>query len=170
MSWSARGWRRWRIGGWRRSSKTAPSSRSSPTSPPETIREAVFTAAAEARKRSKAEGPSAPRSGATRSCRRSAQELGLVPEKVAESLFADLKDENRLLDFKDLTAERLVDRYNVALAQSVLLRSVRATVEVRGEKPARYRQLFRQIKFHRLLAEGRGDRWTRGTRSGSTAP
>jgi predicted nuclease of restriction endonuclease-like RecB superfamily len=119
---------------------------------PEAVREAVFSAAAEARKSLRAAGHRAP-------FRRDAvlnevgAKLGLAPEKVAESLFADLKDENRLLDFKDLSAERLIDRYNVALAQAVLLRSVRVTVEVRGEKPARYRQLFRQIKFHRLVAK-----------------
>lgn len=119
---------------------------------PEAVREAVFTAAAEARKALKADGHRQP-------FRRDAVlnevggKLGLAPEKVAESMFADLKDENRLLDFKDLSAERLIDRYNVALAQAVLLRSVRVTVEVRGEKPARYRQLFRQIKFHRLVAK-----------------
>jgi predicted nuclease of restriction endonuclease-like RecB superfamily len=119
---------------------------------PEAVREAVFSAAAEARKSLRAAGHRAP-------FRRDAvlnevgAKLGLAPEKVAESLFADLKDENRLLDFKDLSAERLIDRYNVALAQAVLLRSVRVTVEVRGERPARYRQLFRQIKFHRLVAK-----------------
>lgn len=122
---------------------------------PETVREAVFTAAAEHRKTLRAAGHRAP-------FRRDdvlvqvGETLGLVPERVTESLFADLKDENCLLEFKDLSAERLVDRYNVALAQSVLLRSVRLTVEVRGEKPARYRQLFRLIKFHRLLARVEG--------------
>jgi predicted nuclease of restriction endonuclease-like RecB superfamily len=80
-----------------------------------------------------------------------ADALNLEPEKVAAALFADLKDENRLLKFEDLTAQRLIDRYNVALAQAVLLRSVLVTAEVRGERPARYRQLFRQLKFHRLL-------------------
>ena len=55
------------------------------------------------------------------------------------------------------TAQRLIDRYNVALAQAVLLRSVLVTVEVRNEKPARYRQLFRQLKFHRLLYRVEGD-------------
>src|SRR5690606_29410133 len=35
--------------------------------------------------------------------------------------------------------------------QAVLLRSVLVRAEVRGEKPARYRQLFRWLKFHRLL-------------------
>src|SRR5947209_7014551 len=72
--------------------------------------------------------------------------------QVAAALFADLRDENRLLSFdQGLDAQRLIDRYNVALAQAVLLRSVMVAAEVRNEKPARYRQLFRWLKFHRLL-------------------
>src|SRR3954451_5061320 len=118
--------------------------------PPETVREKVFLAAAEQRKALKAEGDRKPfrREDVLEAV---AKELGLEPEGVAAVLFADLKDENRLLRFEDLSAQRLIDRYNVALAQAVLLRSVLVTAEVRGEKPARYRQLFRQLKFHRLL-------------------
>jgi predicted nuclease of restriction endonuclease-like RecB superfamily len=118
--------------------------------PPETLREKVFTAAAEHRKRLRAEGHRAPfRRDAVLG--EVAGELGLEPAQVAASLFADLKDENRMLQFDDLGAQRLIDRYNVALAQAVLLRSVLVKAEVRGEKPARYRQLFRHLKFHRLL-------------------
>jgi uncharacterized protein len=119
--------------------------------PPEVIRDKVFTAAAEHRRSLRsADGHRHPFQrdevlGAV------AGELSLAPEKVAASLFADLKDENRMIRFEDLDARRLIDRYNVALAQAVLLRSVLVTAEVRREKPARYRQLFRQLKFHRLL-------------------
>ena len=35
----------------------------------------------------------------------------------------------------------------------MLLRSTGVTVQVYGETPARYRQLFRAIKFHRLICE-----------------
>ncbi len=80
-----------------------------------------------------------------------AARLQVHPAALEAALFADLKDENRMTSFEDTTASRLVDRYNVALAQAVLLRSVRVTVEIRGEKPARYRQIFRKLKFHRLL-------------------
>jgi predicted nuclease of restriction endonuclease-like RecB superfamily len=127
--------------------------------PPETVRDKVFLAAAEQR-RSLARAAHA---GGRTPFRREAvleavaKELGLEPEKVAAALFADLKDENRLLRFDDLDAQRLVDRYNVALAQAVLIRSVLVTAEVRGEKPARYRQLFRQLKFHRLLYRVQGN-------------
>jgi predicted nuclease of restriction endonuclease-like RecB superfamily len=117
---------------------------------PETLREKVFTAAAEQRRALRASGERVPfpRDAVLKSV---ADEVGLEPEKISGALFADLKDENRMLKFADLSAQRLVDRYNVALAQAVLLRSVLITAEVRGEKPARYRQLFRQLKFHRLL-------------------
>ncbi|HWE37930.1 MAG TPA: DUF790 family protein [Isosphaeraceae bacterium] len=119
--------------------------------PPEELRAKVFAAAAEHRRTLRAAGHRAPfRREAVLG--KVAEELGLSSEQVATSLFADLKDEARLLRFDDtLTAQRLIDRYNVALAQAVLLRSVLVTAEVRREKPARYRQLFRWLKFHRLL-------------------
>ena len=118
--------------------------------PPETLREKVFSEAAAQRIRIKAAGQRA-------AFQRDAvlqivgSELDIEPAKVAAGLFADLKDEARMLTFEDLSAQRLVDRYNVSLAQAVLLRSVQITAEVRREKPARYRQLFRWLKFHRLL-------------------
>ena len=62
-----------------------------------------------------------------------AEKLGISTESLQVSLFADLKDENRLLEFKDITADRLIDRYNVAIAQAVMLLSVRAEAEIRGD-------------------------------------
>lgn len=132
---------------------------------PDVIREKVFTAAAAYRKElgqahpQLHEGDSIPAGGrpARPVFRREfvleavGKDLGVAPETLVAGMFADLRDENRMLSFQDMTAQRLIDRYNVALAQTVLLRSVRVVVEVRGESPARYRQLFRQLKFHRLL-------------------
>jgi uncharacterized protein len=123
--------------------------------PPEQLREKVFTAAAEQRQQTKAAGLRAP-FRRDEVLRQVGDELGIEPAQVAASLFADLKDENRMLRFEDLGAQRLIDRYNVALAQAVLLRSVLVTAEVRREKPARYRQLFRHLKFHRLLYRVQG--------------
>jgi predicted nuclease of restriction endonuclease-like RecB superfamily len=82
-----------------------------------------------------------------------ASRLDVTPGAVEEGLFADLKSEQRLVRFKDISAERLLQRYNVALAQAVLLRSTRVHAYVRGEPPQRYRQLFRLVKFHRLVCE-----------------
>ncbi len=118
--------------------------------PPEQLREAVFTAAARERTANRAAGHHAKfrRDDVLKSV---SDTLHLSSEQITTALFADLKDENRLLKFEDMTAQRLIDRYNVALAQAVMLRSVLVTVEVRHEKPSRYRQLFRRLKFHRLL-------------------
>jgi predicted nuclease of restriction endonuclease-like RecB superfamily len=122
--------------------------------PPEEIREKVFTAAADYRQQMRTVPAGA---GQRARFRREevlsavAEELKLEPEKIVTALFADLRDENRLLRFQEITAQRLIDRYNVALAQAILLRSVLVKAEVRRENPARYRQLFRRLKFHRLL-------------------
>ena len=79
------------------------------------------------------------------------RELKLNVEQIERGLFADLKDEQRVLTFADCTPEFLLNRYNVALAQAVLLRSAAMDVRVWGETPARFRQLFRAVKFHRLI-------------------
>lgn len=76
---------------------------------------------------------------------------GLTSEQVDRSLFADLKDEQRVQTFEDITPERLLHRYNVALAQAILLRCTALQARVWGETPARFRQLFRAVKFHRLI-------------------
>jgi predicted nuclease of restriction endonuclease-like RecB superfamily len=53
--------------------------------------------------------------------------------------------------YDDISPERLLDRYNVALAQAILLRCTAMEVRIWGETPARFRQLFRAVKFHRLI-------------------
>ncbi len=122
--------------------------------PPDVIREKVFMAAADYRRQLRAERTGPGHRAVFRQdevLSAVAAELKLEPDAVLNSLFADLHDENRLLRFEDMTAQRLIDRYNVALAQAVLLRSVLVKAEIRNERPARYRQIFRRLKFHRLL-------------------
>jgi predicted nuclease of restriction endonuclease-like RecB superfamily len=125
--------------------------------PPEKIRSAVFRAASRARQ--VAGDPVAAGDGSPSHFDRSAvlqqaaDELGLTTEVIEAGLFADLKSEQRLVKFDDISAERLLQRYNVALAQAVLLRCTRIHVTLRGEPPQRYRQLLRQVKFHRLVCE-----------------
>src|SRR6476469_4037012 len=82
-----------------------------------------------------------------------AAELGTTSEIVDAGLFADLKSEQRMVKFDDCTVDQLLNRYNTALAQAILLRSTGVTVQIFGETTARYRQLFRAIKFHRLICD-----------------
>jgi hypothetical protein len=116
--------------------------------PPEELREKVFAAAAVARTSAM---PQAMDREAV--LRQVGDSLGMTAAQVDQGLFADLKSEQRLVKFHDLSAERLLQRYNVALAQAVLLRSTGVTVQVRNEPPQRYRQLLRAIKFHRLIVD-----------------
>src|SRR5262249_16222946 len=119
--------------------------------PPEQLREAVFRAAAARRQaRPGAAARGFDRAGALAE---GSAGLGLTAEQAGQGLFAGRKREQGLVRFKDITAERLLQRYNVALAQAILLRSVGVTVHVRGEPPQRFRQLFRLVKFHRLVCE-----------------
>lgn len=122
--------------------------------PPDQLREHVFKAAAEARAEAvRAKVPF----DRTAVLDQVARELAVTPQQVEVGLFADLKDEQRVTKFDDCTPEFLVNRYNVALAQAILLRCTAMEVRVSGEAPARYRQLFRAIKFHRLICTIRSD-------------
>jgi predicted nuclease of restriction endonuclease-like RecB superfamily len=116
--------------------------------PPEEIRAAIFRAAAEQRTK---EAETLSPFDRTAVLQQVGATLGMTPEAIDQGLFADLKSEQRLVTFKDISPEHLLQRYNVALAQAVLLRAVRLDVTIRGETPQRYRQLLRRVKFHRLV-------------------
>lgn len=118
---------------------------------PVELRKLTFQAATAARRDPK-HGPG------TRFARQSVlqevgSKLGLTSDEVDRGLFADLKSEERLVRFEDIPARRLLERYNLALAQAVLLRSTRVRVALSGETPARVRQILRQVKFRRLVCE-----------------
>lgn len=122
--------------------------------PPEDIRAAVFGAAA--RQRLTPADPVAVmemRFDRDAVLREAAKELNLPTETIEQGLFADLKSEQRLVHFKDISVEHLLQRYNVALAQAVLYRCTRLHVTIRNEPPPRYRQLLRRVKFHRLICQ-----------------
>jgi predicted nuclease of restriction endonuclease-like RecB superfamily len=118
--------------------------------PPEEIREVVFQAAAAARRAAQCRSGAFPREEVLRTV---GAALGLDPEQVQEGLFADLKSEQRLIRFPDVSSQHLLERYNVSLAQAMLLRSTRVHVTLRHEPATRYRSLFRWLKFHRLICE-----------------
>ena len=116
---------------------------------PDALREAVFESAAKHRADAAKAGVPFDRNTVLAEV---SELLALPTESIDRGLFADLKDEQRVLSFDDCTPEFLLNRYNVALAQAVLLRSIGMEVRVWGETPARFRQLFRAVKFHKLIA------------------
>jgi uncharacterized protein len=118
--------------------------------PPDELREAVFKAAATARAEAARDMQPFDRAAVMREVAEQLS-LALTAEQIDKSLFADLKNEQRVNSFEDTTAEKLLQRYNVALAQAILLRCTLMDVRVYAETPARFRQLFRAVKFHRLI-------------------
>ncbi len=79
------------------------------------------------------------------------KKMGISSEEVDKVLFADLKGNQKLQNFQEISPSFLLRRYNTALAQAILLKAVSLQIFIREEDPRRYRQLFRAIKFYRLL-------------------
>ncbi|AGC47992.1 hypothetical protein MYSTI_06719 [Myxococcus stipitatus DSM 14675] len=85
--------------------------------------------------------------------------LGTPLPAAREALYADLPGNRRLLgwDGDALTAQELVDRYNLALAQGPLLSARRLTLRARAPELLRVRKALRWLKFCRLVADVRRD-------------
>ena len=70
-------------------------------------------------------------------------------------LYGDLPESERLTGIAEFSAAELLNRYNLALVQGLLLRSQTLKVTVPESEPAELRRLFKYLKFFRLLAEPR---------------
>ena len=114
---------------------------------PEELRRDVFARASAAR-RELAPGERLDRAAVLAAV---AAERGLTADAVEEGLYADLRAAHRLMAFTPIRPAALVDAYDEAQAQAVLLRATRVVVEVECAAAADYRRLFRQLKFQRLL-------------------
>lgn len=80
-----------------------------------------------------------------------AAERGLTVDDLERGLYADLREAHVITELASITAPRLVEVYDLAQPQAVLLRAVRVVVEVHSAIPGAYRTLFRKLKFLRLL-------------------
>jgi predicted nuclease of restriction endonuclease-like RecB superfamily len=114
---------------------------------PETIRRDVFLAAAAAHRALDVRGEFDRMTVLTDVAGR----LGTAPEAIDAALYADLRENERLVEFQPLPPETLIERYNLGLAQAALLRATRVVVHVSGDSPDAYRRLFRAARFHGLL-------------------
>jgi predicted nuclease of restriction endonuclease-like RecB superfamily len=80
-----------------------------------------------------------------------AQKLNLTPAVLEQSLYSDLPEAHRLQQANLPSADGLLASYELAQHQAVLLRAVNMVAEVFTSAPIHMRDLFRQLKFHRLL-------------------
>ena len=85
-----------------------------------------------------------------------AEQLTCSMEVLSESLYADLNENQKLIEFAEPAARDLLDEYNLAQAQALLYRCVELTLWVEPQPPAAYRQLFDAIKYFRLIHTIRG--------------
>jgi predicted nuclease of restriction endonuclease-like RecB superfamily len=121
----------------------------SSTLDPEAARAQVFRRAAEARTRGDFS-----REGVLSAA---ASALGVATaDEVEVALEADRKTRERLLAFDAPGARELLERYNVALGQAVLLRAVRVTIRIEARQ-RRLRDVLRAAKFRQLLFSARRD-------------
>jgi hypothetical protein len=85
-----------------------------------------------------------------------AQGAGRTAEQLDDALFADLPGAQLIRGFERTSAIALLQRYNLALAQGVLLRATRVYIELEPCAAARIRELFRALKFRRLMHQVSG--------------
>ncbi len=85
---------------------------------------------------------------------------GTTAAAIEAGLYADLRGSEILQRVEPLAPEDAVERYNLGLAQAILLRALRVTVRVEAgeaEGTDRYRRLFRAARFHQLIHVVTGD-------------
>ncbi len=80
-------------------------------------------------------------------------ELGMEAVDLTRALYADLKEEEIVASVDLPTPRALLHRYDLALAQAVLLKATRLEISIPKQKLTVLRALFRAIKFHRLMHE-----------------
>ncbi|MDD5697017.1 MAG: DUF790 family protein [Victivallaceae bacterium] len=70
-----------------------------------------------------------------------------------QDIFADLPENETLVKYRPLFPRELLERYNCAQVQGLLLNAAELEVKVAAGDSAALRRLFKYLKFFRLLAE-----------------
>jgi predicted nuclease of restriction endonuclease-like RecB superfamily len=121
---------------------------SAPADPAE-IRRALFLKA-------RASHPVVSEEARTQVIGEAAGELLCEPGALAESLYADLPEHQKLTHFEAISPAELLDLYNVAQAQALLYRSVEMRLWLEPQEAEGYREIFGAIKAYRLIHSVRG--------------
>lgn len=89
-----------------------------------------------------------------------AEELAVEPATIADGLYADLSDNQRLISFEAPTPAGLIAQYNLAQAQALLYRCVELKLTLTPQDAAGYRRLFAAIKRFNLIHTVKGSSGT----------
>jgi len=79
--------------------------------------------------------------------------LGIPADGLPSLLYADRKDQHRLVEFRACSPEHLLEEYEQGQAQAVLLRATSLLLELGPAPASSYRPLFARLKFLGLLHE-----------------
>lgn len=71
---------------------------------------------------------------------------------LEKGIYPDLPENERLILFKNISPNNLLERYNCSLVQSLLLSAKSITLTIKEPKAAKIRQTFKYLKFFRLLS------------------
>lgn len=85
------------------------------------------------------------------------QDTPLSSGDIADLLYADLPDQQRLVAFDPPEPADLIERFNLAQAQGMLYRAYSLVITARRNEPARYKQLLKYTKFFGLMVTVEGD-------------
>ena len=118
---------------------------------PSELRRAVFSRAAEMRRNA----DNLDEFDADALLKSTGAEFNLSPQEAETALFADLKQNRLLTQFKRIDAESLLNAYEMAQKQAILLRAARVTIAFPKPDPGGMRLFFRKLKFRRLLYTAR---------------
>ncbi|MBW2263502.1 MAG: DUF790 family protein [Deltaproteobacteria bacterium] len=114
---------------------------------PRALRAEVFRRAAESR-RALEDGGTFDRDAVVQAA---AAALDIDAGQVEHDLYADLKQNHPLASFRSIAAADLVEHFETARKQAVLLRAVKVELRLRCSEPADYRTFFGKLKFRRLM-------------------
>lgn len=74
-------------------------------------------------------------------------------KEISTKLYSDLPEFQEVLKFKSITSEQLLNRYNCAQIQGLLIHCNQLEITVSDSEPKKLRQLFKFLRFFQLLAK-----------------
>ncbi len=80
-----------------------------------------------------------------------AAEFGTDAGSIFENLYADLSAQQKMTSFEPLAPKDLLERYNLAQAQTILYKCVEMKIRVQPSDAANYRAIFGWIKHFGLI-------------------
>ena len=117
-----------------------------------TIRSELFLRSTDVRRAATADNPWDRASIVREICAKN----GIDATMLEERMYADLPGAQQLLSVPEWSPELLTDLYDTSRLQAVLLRSLEVRVTYAKISPRQLRELFRQLKFRRLLHRSEG--------------